>query len=122
MLRNRFCWLLAGATLLASTPLLANRSLSQVTITNNSDWAIHRLYLSPVSVEEWGPDQLGDEVIDANGGTFTINKIPCDDYDVQLVDEDGDVCVVGGVGLCGDKDTWAITNDDLLACQAKTAE
>jgi hypothetical protein len=115
MNRARSCWLLAGLALLASAPSLADRTLSQVTITNRSDWAIHRLYLSPVSVEEWGPDQLGDEVITANGGTFTINKIPCDDYDVQLVDEDGDVCVVGGVGLCGAKDSWAITNDDLLA-------
>jgi hypothetical protein len=122
MNRTRLCWLLGGLGLLASGPLLADRSLSQVTITNNSNWAIHQLFLSPTSDNEWGKDQLGEHVIDANGGTFTLNRIPCDDYDVRLVDEDGDVCVVGGVGLCGDKDTWQITNDDLLSCQAKSAE
>ena len=47
---------------------------------------------------------------------------PCDDYDVKLVDEDGDSCVVGGVTLCADSDAWVITDEDLLACQVVTEE
>lgn len=92
---------------------------SQVTIVNKSDWQIHQLFLSSVDEEDWGPDQLGDEIIDTDG-RFTLQSIPCDDYDVRLVDEDGDECVVGGVALCADQDKWFITNDDLLACQAET--
>lgn len=108
-----------AAALLALGPALANRSDSRVVIVNQSDWEIHQLFLSSVDTEEWGPDQLGDQIIET-GGRFTLRSIPCDDYDVQLVDEDGDACVVGGVALCGDTDTWVIGNDDLLACQAET--
>ena len=109
----------AAVILLLAGSTRVDASSSEVTIVNKSDWQIHQLYLSSVDEEEWGPDQLGEEVIDTDG-RFTLQGIPCDDYDVRLVDEDGDECVVGGVALCGDRDKWFITNDDLLACQAET--
>ena len=89
---------------------------SAVTIVNESAWDIHHLFLSSVDEEEWGPDQLGDHVI-GNGGKFTLTSIPCDEYDVKLVDEDGDECVIGAVDVCGDSDDWVITDDDLLECE-----
>lgn len=104
------------AALLIAAPALAAKSDSQVEIVNRSDWDIHQLYLSSVDEDEWGPDQLGDEII-PSGGSFTLHSIPCDDYDVQLIDEDGDACVVSGVSLCGDSDRWIINNKDLLSCQ-----
>lgn len=94
---------------------------SVVDIVNQSSWEIHQLYLSSTSDEEWGPDQLGEHVI-GTGDTFQLHGIPCDDYDVRLVDEDGDACVVGGVTLCADADAWEITDEDLLACQVDTDE
>ena len=104
--------------LLALAPMAAATaaSKSSVTIHNGSSWAIHELYLSPSDEEAWGPDQLGSEIIDSDG-RFTLNGIPCNEYDVRLVDEDGDECVVGGVGLCADNDTWTISDEDLLECQ-----
>lgn len=105
--------------LLFAAAASAGKSDSRVEIVNRSDWDIHRLYLSPVDDEEWGPDQLGDHII-ASGERFTLQGIPCDDYDVQLIDEDGDACVVGGVSLCGERDRWVISNSDLLSCQAAT--
>lgn len=118
-MKKILCVALAGA-LLACAPAEASKSSSTVVIENQSDWEIHQLFLSSVDEEEWGPDQLGDEIIPSSGGRFTLHSIPCDDYDVQLIDEDGDSCVVGGVGLCGDRDTWVISNKDLLTCQAAT--
>lgn len=94
---------------------------SVVKIVNQSLWDIHELYLSSTSDEEWGPDQLGDAVV-ASGDSFELHDIPCDDYDVRIVDEDGDSCVVGGVTLCADNDAWVITDEDLLACQVVTEE
>ena len=94
---------------------------SIVLIKNQSNWDIHQLYLSPSDDNEWGPDQLGDKII-ASGSNFQLHKIPCNQYDVKLIDEDGDQCVVGGVSLCGDENAWVISNDDLLACQAATQE
>lgn len=91
---------------------------AKVTILNKSDWEIHEFYLSPADEEEdWGPDQLGDKVI-AKGESFTLTGIPCNKWDVRLVDEDGDECVVTGVDLCKASATWEITSKDLLACQA----
>ncbi|MCK7593592.1 hypothetical protein [Pseudomarimonas salicorniae] len=107
------------ASVLSAWAFGAEASKSQVVIVNQSDWDIHELYLSSVDEEDWGPDQLREDII-PSGGRFTLRGIPCDAYDVQLIDEDGDACVVGEVGLCGDRDTWVISNDDLLACQAVT--
>lgn len=93
---------------------------ARVTIVNQSLWAIHELYLSSTDESSWGPDQLGPTTVIGTGERHTINRIPCDTYDVKLVDEDGDECVLGGVALCADSDTWVVTDEDLLACQVAT--
>ena len=93
---------------------------SFVELTNESAWAIHELYVSTVSDEEWGPDQMRDQIIET-GGTFRLSGIPCDDYDVRIVDEDGDACVLREVTMC-DNEAVTITDEDLLGCQANTDE
>lgn len=103
---------------LAASPAAFAASDAQVVIRNDSLWEIHNLFISATDEQEWGPDQLGEHVIEAGGGSFTLTGIPCGAYDVRLVDEDGDECVVGDVGLCAGKDAWVITDEDLLACQA----
>lgn len=89
---------------------------SDVTVNNESEWAITHLYLSPIDEDEWGEDQLGDEVINT-GESFTLTGIPCDSYDVKLMDEDGDECVVAEVDICGSDDEWTISDEDLLECE-----
>lgn len=92
---------------------------SVVTIQNDSSWDIHEMYLSSTEDEKWGADQLGEQVIGGDE-SFKLHGIPCDDYDVKLVDEDGDECVVEGVSLCADSDAWVIDDEDLLTCQVLT--
>ncbi len=89
---------------------------ANVTVHNDSKWEIHNFFLAPSESDEWGPDQLGDEIVE-NGGKFTLNQIPCDTYDVKLVDEDGDECVVTEVDICGGSDDWVVTDEDLLECE-----
>ncbi len=113
--------ILAGTLAFALTGLAAADDTSVVSMQNNSAWNINELYLSAVDVQEWGDDQLGEHVI-ANGETFKLSGVPCDVYDVRLVDEDGDVCIVGGVKLCGSDSAWTVSDDDLLACQSETEE
>ena len=123
-MRKSVWWLgsaMALAAVLGPVAVRAGAYDSVVTIVNNSLWDIHHLYLSSTSDSEWGPDQLGDEVI-GSGERFKLRGVPCDDYDVRIVDEDGDSCVVGGVTLCADDDAWVITDEDLLACQIVTEE
>ena len=88
-----------------------------VKVVNKSDWEIHQFFLSSSEEEEWGPDQLRDDVI-GTGESFTLRNIPCDTYDVKLVDEAEDECIVEAVDICGGDESWVITNKILLGCQA----
>jgi hypothetical protein len=92
-----------------------------VKVVNKSDWQIDHFFLSSVEEEEWGEDQLGEDVI-GPGETFELRSIPCDTYDVMLIDEDGDECVVEAVDICGGRESWVITNKILLGCQEATGE
>lgn len=107
----------AALLVCALTPsIFAADKKASAKVLNKSDWDIHHLYLSPVDEEEWGPDQLGKHVLES-GGTFTLTGIPCDTYDVKVVDEDGDACEIEDVDLCAGHSVWFITNEDLLACE-----
>ncbi len=92
---------------------------SKVIIVNKSSWAIHEMYFSPTDETDWGEDQLGNQTIET-GDRFTLTGIPCDKWDVKVIDEDGDECVIENVGLCADADRWVINDSDLLGCQAAT--
>jgi len=87
-----------------------------VKVINQSKWEIHHLYLSSSTEEEWGPDQLGEDVL-TKGDSMTITDIPCDEYDIKVVDEDGDECIIEAVDLCRDNSYWKITDKDLLECE-----
>ncbi|MBL8300479.1 MAG: hypothetical protein JNN30_19245 [Rhodanobacteraceae bacterium] len=97
----------------------AESSDSKIVIKNKSAWAIHQLFLSPTDEREWGEDQLGQHTVNT-GDSFTLTGVPCRAYDVRLVDEDGDECIVEDVGICASDNTWVIDNEDLVGCQVLT--
>jgi hypothetical protein len=98
-------------------PLYAGASdLATVKVLNKSKWAIHHFYLSPEDEEAWGPDQLGDDVLES-GSSLTLTDIECDIWDIRVVDEDGDECEIRGVALCDEDAIWKITDDELLTCE-----
>lgn len=86
------------------------------TFDNQSNWDIHYIYLSPSSQRTWGPDQLRPDQILAAGTSLILTGIDCGTYDVKMVDEDGDECVVQEIELCG-KEAWRIDDRELLSCQ-----
>ena len=94
---------------------------SDIAVINQSDWALDNFYLSPVGQNEWGPDQLGEDIV-SSGENFLLKGVPCDSYDVKLVDEDGDECILGGVNVCAENQGWIIDSKDLVTCQAATDE
>ncbi|HYH08292.1 MAG TPA: hypothetical protein VEK11_14645 [Thermoanaerobaculia bacterium] len=107
---------LAAMLLCAMTmPAFAARKAT-VKVINQSKWEIHHLFLSSSEDEEWGPDQLGEDVL-TKGDSFTLTNIPCDTYDIKVIDEDGDECVIEQVELCNDNSYWKITDKDLLECE-----
>ncbi|MFA7322103.1 MAG: hypothetical protein WC000_11620 [Dokdonella sp.] len=115
---NRIIALASMLALFGSASALAAGN-SKVIVVNKSSWAIHEMYFSPTDETEWGEDQLGKQTIEP-GEQFTLSGIPCDKWDVKVVDEDGDECVVESVALCADTDRWVINDSDLLGCQAAT--
>ena len=104
-----------GAYMLKSSSTEAQRRTATVTIRNNSDWTLLHFYVSPHDQNTWGPDQLGSEVI-GNGESFTITDIPCDAYDLKLVDEDGDQCIITDIDLCNENLVWTIDQSVLADC------
>ncbi|HSX62796.1 MAG TPA: hypothetical protein VLF18_21645 [Tahibacter sp.] len=105
----------------ASGQVVAESSDSKIVIKNKSAWAIHQLFLSPTDEREWGEDQLGKHTVNT-GDSFTLTGVPCRAYDVRLVDEDGDECIVEDVGICATSNTWVIDDEDLVGCQAATQD
>ena len=103
---------------IALLPLSAGAAKKKATIKviNQSKWEIHHLYLSPSSSKHWGPDQLGEEIL-KKGESITLTNIDCDDYDIRVVDEDGDECVIEEQSLCKDNSYWKITDKALLDCE-----
>lgn len=108
--------LMAMTALALPLPSHAQPQRAEFMINNKSDWGIHRLYLSPEDKDTWGPDQLGEDVIES-GESFTLKDIPCGEYDIKVVDEDGDACIIEGIVMCKDHTHWDLTNKELANCQ-----
>lgn len=108
--------LLAMTALALPLPSRAGVQRAEFMINNKSEWSIHHLYLSPEDKDTWGPDQLRDDVIES-GESFTLKNIPCGEYDIKVVDEDGDECIFEGIVMCKDHTHWDMTNQELAKCQ-----
>ena len=113
MMRTVACLLLGAAGLaLSVTSALAY----DWTISNASNWAIHEVYISPCGNRYWGQDRLGSSAIMRSGDSYVLHNVGGGCYDVKLVDEDGDVCVINRVNIGGDEE-WEVTNQNLLKCE-----
>ncbi len=91
------------------------RTRFQYTIRNNSSYDIHRLYMSSSENEGWGADLLGTGIMRA-GETFRLTNITAGEYDLKVVDEDGDECQLFNIMVCGNG-TYTFTNQNLLQCE-----
>jgi hypothetical protein len=90
---------------------------SSLTIRNSSSFAIIEINLSSVDDADWGPDLLGAEILEP-GDVLELSEIDCGDYDIRIIDEDGDECVLSAVELCFNDAVWNITDTDLAVCVA----
>ncbi len=108
---------LAAVMFVLFVPVQASaEDTATVRILNKSKWDIHHFFMSPTDTEEWGPDQLGEHVLES-GSSFTLTDIDCDLWDIKVVDEDGDECEIRTVALCEENAVWKITDDELLSCE-----
>jgi len=88
---------------------------STLTIDNDSTYTLIEINLSPTTSVSWGPDLLGAEVL-APGEVFEASGIDCDTYDIRVVDDTNDECILDSVDLCLDNAVWSIDNAELAIC------
>ncbi len=106
-----------GAVTLAAVLAPANiaaQSTRNFRIINESHYQINHLYVSPASNSTWGADRLGSGVLPSNYRSDLA--VSPGWYDVKLVDEDGDSCVVSNVDFRYG-DSWTITDGVLVTCE-----
>ncbi|MDB5033346.1 MAG: hypothetical protein JWQ98_587 [Chlorobi bacterium] len=84
----------------------ANKTIS---LHNKCTFAIHQVFLSPVSEDKWGDDILDKDEVLKPGESVDI-EIDCGQWDAKLVAEDGSTCVVHDVNICA-ADIWEVTAD-----------
>jgi hypothetical protein len=72
---------------------------------------IYYVYISRVTDDDWGEDWLGSSEIIIPGYMRSFN-VHDGDYDIRLVDEDGDEYILWEVPVYGDY-YWYVTLDDL---------
>ena len=88
---------------------------SSLTIQNDSDFAFIEINLSPTNQTTWGADLLGTDIL-RPGQALEVSEIDCGDYDIRVIDEDTDECILEDVNLCFSSETWTIDNLMLGAC------
>lgn len=86
-----------------------------ISIDNDSSYAVHHVYLTPAHAVSWGPDQLGTDVLNPHEVAL-LSGLDCTEYDLRLVDHEGDECVVEDIDLCLQDAHWHLTDNALAAC------
>jgi hypothetical protein len=103
---------LAGLALaVAISPAMS----ADLAVKNNSQYVIHKLYVSPSKSKKWGADQLGQNSV-AKGQEFTVRNIPAGVYDLKIVDQDDDSCLVENVDMSSSNITWTLTDAIIETC------
>jgi hypothetical protein len=92
---------------------------SSLRVSNDSDFEIHEMYVTPVSSSSWGRDLLGSDIL-FPGDTMYL-EIDCGTYDAMLIDETGAVCEVLNLDLCFDDADWVIRNNSCGVFEARAA-
>ena len=87
---------------------------ASLVVINSSDYVIHQLYVSSADERNWGKDQLGKQIIN-RGERFTLRNIPDGNYDLKIVDEDEDECIIRNVRISGDMQ-WMLTDTIIENC------
>ena len=82
-----------------------------LTILNGlSAFTIHHIYISPSGDRQWGVDRLGSQTLSpGESGSLELSK---GEYDIKVIDEDGDEYFRWGVRLNSDY-TWRVILSDL---------
>ena len=117
--RNRFVRAMfataIGLFCFMPSSLSAQTERHSIRLENDSSYGINQVFISPVGMTVWGRDKLGDSILEPADYVY-LPSLRLGNYDLMLVDEDGDSCIVSGVEVTANTN-WRITNAWLLGCE-----
>jgi hypothetical protein len=114
----RLALLVVALCALAAMPWLVRaqpQTGMSITVTNNSNWQIRHLYLTPADSNDWGADQLNDSIL-SPGASVTISADSCGGSGIKVISEDTDGCFLSKVVACADTGQWIIGNNATPNC------
>jgi hypothetical protein len=109
--------LLLVFTALLTPSALPAQSRVSLEVRNDSGYAINVVNASPTWDGDWGRDRLGNSTL-PSGYHVPVNLSP-DSYDLRLIDEDGDTCILHGFPVYSNR-TLRVTHERLIGCELQT--
>jgi hypothetical protein len=101
--RLRIGGLAAAFVMLAAS----QASAADVVLVNHSGYVINKLYISPCSVGQWGPNQLYGTPVESSRSMIVSNLAPgC--YDLKVVLPPWNSCVLNGAAVHKEF-VWTVT-------------
>lgn len=91
-----------------------------VTLHNHSGYGVFHLYVGAVGAQSWGSDLLGRSPLH-DGRSAGLRGVSCGRYDLRLVDEDGDECVLHNQDLCPEPTGAVLNSAELAGCTGWTS-
>jgi hypothetical protein len=105
----------ASIASLAFVALIGPASAFELVVVNEAYFSIiHKLYIAPAKSKKWSDNKLQSQTI-AKDGRFTIRDIPGGVYDLKVIDDDDDVCVIPNINIDQNKE-WKLTDSIMLTC------
>ncbi|HEX3502614.1 MAG TPA: hypothetical protein VHU22_04395 [Xanthobacteraceae bacterium] len=101
--------LLRSGGLAAIVAVLAARqgSAADVTLVNHSGLVINKLYISPCSTGQWGPNQLYGTPVESSR-SMTVSDLAPGCYDLRVILPPWNSCVLNGVAV-SKTFVWTVT-------------
>jgi hypothetical protein len=80
-----------------------------ITIKNDTDFRVDRIFLSPCEADDWGDDILDEDEVLEPGESVQV-EITCGKWDVKLMAVDSSTCEINAVNICA-ASIWLIQAD-----------
>jgi len=80
---------------------------ADVVLVNHSGYVINKLYISPCTIDQWGPNQLSGTPIESSR-SLTVSNLAPGCYDLKVVLPPWNSCVLNGAAVVN-AFVWTVT-------------
>ncbi|MBV8114299.1 MAG: hypothetical protein JO300_06125 [Silvibacterium sp.] len=105
----------AAIAFMVAPKQFAAQNSHTLTIVNRSGFEIDEIHISSVGDRSWERDRLGADVL-RSGHKYIFSGILPGYYDIKLIDEDNDSCILKSV-FVNNNLTWTLNPPDLVGCE-----